>query len=223
MVTPVDGATIVRCDHVSVAVLTAKPVDTNDSIAAKSLAKANVGLPATPVLLLIEIPDDGATSDLCAHVSAAVRTANPVDARASIAAKSLTRVIVGSPERPSPFVTEIPVVGPLIVRTTIVFELVLTTMPLEDREDTATIFGDANVLLILEICELIVTTLADSLVVVVFSVTTLAEIGGIELLTALMSTTILLVLLAHCLKVTGDVLEISKIWEVMTGILFLSF
>lgn len=64
--------------------------------------------PLTPSPLVTVIAPVPATTERCAQVSAAVRTAMPEETRASSAARSLASASVGLPETPFPLVTVIP-------------------------------------------------------------------------------------------------------------------
>src|SRR6266581_6556059 len=100
-------------------------VPASASSAARSLASAIVGFPATPSLLVHVIPAAGAPITRCAHVSAPVRTAMPVLPSASSALRSLASAKVGSPAPPIGLVMVKPAAGACRVRVTHVFAEIL--------------------------------------------------------------------------------------------------
>ena len=128
---------IARCVQVSVAVRTAIPVAARPSSAARSLASAKVGLPATPPLLEIARPDAGCVSVRCAQVSVAVRAAKPVALKPSSADRSLASANVGLPATPSAFVIASPAAGWLSVRCAQASAPVRAAMPVEARLSSA--------------------------------------------------------------------------------------
>ncbi len=88
-----------------------------------------VGFPDTPSPFDTEILFDVPVSVRCAQVSVVVRTASPVDASPSSAARSLDKENVGFPDTPLPLDTDMPAAGPVIVRPVKVSADVCVRMP----------------------------------------------------------------------------------------------
>lgn len=115
--------------HVSVPVRCATPVPDRPSTAERSFASANVGLPDTPVLLVIVRPAAGAVSERVAQVSVAVRTPNPVPPSPSMAERSFARANVGLPAVPAGLLIVIPAAGAPSVRAAVVLAAVRASSP----------------------------------------------------------------------------------------------
>lgn len=94
-------------------------------------------LPLTPSPFVTVIAPVPATTERCAQVSAAVRTAIPVPASPSSAERSFARARVGLPETPFPFVTVIPAAGPVNVLVAEVPVPVITYKPVVPVEARA--------------------------------------------------------------------------------------
>lgn len=126
-------------DHEDAPRYTTDPCVDPNSLSSKELIVTSDGVDVEPDTFALTVPSDIVASSEFAtdvptdHVSAPVLRAMPVPERPSIAARSLERAIVGFPATPSPFVTEMPAAGPVIVRAAAVPAPVRAMIPDDDR------------------------------------------------------------------------------------------
>ncbi len=125
---PAAGAWSVRPVNVSAAVCVRRPFVLNAASETSVASSVTVGFPATPPASAIASPDPTAMVR-CAQVFAAVRTAMPVEARPSSAARSFASAKVMSPAIPAGFVIVRPAAGATRERSAHVLSAVRTAIP----------------------------------------------------------------------------------------------